>query len=615
MTTAAAPKAESSLLHAALSYARAGIPVFPLIPRDKKPLIPKEEGGSGYKDATTDETIIRAWWKACPRANIGIPTGPASGFWLLDVDGDKGRKTLNQLREKHPDDWPITRASRSGREEGGTHFLFLHRAGVQNNLKIERLDSGLEVKADGGYLVAPPSIHPTGRAYAWENEEPIVDAPAWLLEIVCNGRPGAHQREDRGAQNPNGHGYFSPPIPENARNTTLTSLAGTMHRRGMTRETILTALRSENEIRCQPPLPDSEVEKITNSITSYQNGGGLTVINGGPLSTAATPTHVSKRSVTMRELLEMELPVREALSDPPIFMQRSQGMIYGERGVGKSWMVHGLCLGLATGTPFMRFAFPKPRKVLLVDGEMLMTDIQDRLRLLRRSLNIAPSVNDDNLDVLAADFEAQGLSPLHTPEGQAQVEEHLDGVDIVFFDNISALFGGLEENDATAWNVAAEWLMGLKRRGIATTLTHHAGRSNKNPRGTSRREDPLDFVMGITRPDDYDPGSAENKFVVRFTKSRGVQGSGVEKFEGRIIKLSETDIRVESGEAIDDELRDLAYLLSEGKSIRAAAKEMHLSPSRVNRLRDKAIKAGLFRPANTSQEPTAPDPFSARVKQ
>src|SRR5260221_12533215 len=78
------------LLDAALAYAAQGIPVFPLAPGMKVPAISKDEGGRGFHDATTDTERIRRWWKRWPRANIGIPTGSASGWVVIDIDPRHG---------------------------------------------------------------------------------------------------------------------------------------------------------------------------------------------------------------------------------------------------------------------------------------------------------------------------------------------------------------------------------------------------------------------------------------------------------------------------------------------------------------------------------------------
>jgi len=105
----------------ALEYVRKGLPVFPCSPLDKKPLTPH-----GFKDATTDEAQIRAWWGGWPNAMIAAPTGPASGAWVLDPDVDPvkqldGIAILNQLVAQHR---PLPQTLTSITPRGGKHLFF-----------------------------------------------------------------------------------------------------------------------------------------------------------------------------------------------------------------------------------------------------------------------------------------------------------------------------------------------------------------------------------------------------------------------------------------------------------------------------------------------------------
>ena len=121
---------------------------------------------------------------------------------------------------------------------------------------------GLDLKAEGGYVVAPPSLHASGRRYAWvDRGEGIRVVPDWLAGIVNASK------SHNGAQGP-----LSETIPEGERNNTLTSLAGTMRRRNMSRDTILAALESENATKCAPPLADEEVAGIAASAARYEPG-------------------------------------------------------------------------------------------------------------------------------------------------------------------------------------------------------------------------------------------------------------------------------------------------------------------------------------------------------
>lgn len=237
------------VLDAALSYADRGWPVFPV--RGKIPLTPH-----GVKDATKDHTTIREYWNKWPDANIGIATGLSSRLVVLDIDGVEGENSLREL-EAQFGKVPATLEARTG--NSGRHLYFENRDErivVRNSSSA--LGRRLDVRGEGGYVVAPPSVHgTTGQRYQWINQEPPSPVPVW----IAAGKPSLRLAFDRP----------QPParIRDGARNATLASLAGTMRRRGMTQDAIEAALLAENTSRCDPPLAETEVRSIARSISRY----------------------------------------------------------------------------------------------------------------------------------------------------------------------------------------------------------------------------------------------------------------------------------------------------------------------------------------------------------
>ncbi len=161
------PEGDSNpFLAAALSYAARGWRVHPLRPRDKLPTLRRWP-----ERASTDPDTIRRWWAKEPTANIGIATG--SGLLVLDVDGDEGRESLNG---RH---LPPTPTAMTGK---GVHYYYQG----SGSCKVAFLP-GLDIRGDGGYVVAAPSIHPdTGAAYSWADgmspdDLPLAPAPQWLV--------------------------------------------------------------------------------------------------------------------------------------------------------------------------------------------------------------------------------------------------------------------------------------------------------------------------------------------------------------------------------------------------------------------------------------------------
>jgi Bifunctional DNA primase/polymerase, N-terminal len=168
----------SSRVLAALSYAQQrGWPVFPLI--GKRPLVTR-----GFYQATTDEACIHAWWTRWPWANIGIPTGTRTGIWVVDVDArHDGFASLQKITAHAPLD-PTATVRTGG---GGLHLYFARRTDLDFPIKNATEFAGyhgIDLKVDGGYVVAPPSRHASGGYYHWLNDLPPARFPDVFVEFA-----------------------------------------------------------------------------------------------------------------------------------------------------------------------------------------------------------------------------------------------------------------------------------------------------------------------------------------------------------------------------------------------------------------------------------------------
>lgn len=186
----------SAILEAALTYARMGLPVFLLKPRSKFPYAkPNPEEGEpghfcpapphqhGFKDATTDLVVIEAWWREHPHANLAGTTG--HGLDVLDPDGPVGEATLATLVAKR---WPLPETCEVRTSPGHRH-LYFRSAGWPCTTAI--LGPKLDTRGKGGYVLLPPSIHPSGAVYTWTNLSEPAAAPAWLTALLVRPEPVA----------------------------------------------------------------------------------------------------------------------------------------------------------------------------------------------------------------------------------------------------------------------------------------------------------------------------------------------------------------------------------------------------------------------------------------
>lgn len=161
----------------AIEYGKYGFAVFPLLPRSKAPMTER-----GFHDAAKDEAAITALWNNRTNCNLGIATGDVSGFFVLDIDADKGgEESLRELESKYGS-LPETLISLTG--GGGRHFLFKVPNGTKISCSIGKLARGIDIRGNGGYIAAPPSVHPNGTSYTWDDRHGIADAPAWLIRLI-----------------------------------------------------------------------------------------------------------------------------------------------------------------------------------------------------------------------------------------------------------------------------------------------------------------------------------------------------------------------------------------------------------------------------------------------
>jgi hypothetical protein len=251
----------STLLNAALEYAANGWHVFPLKEADKRPATAR-----GFQDATTDPDQIRTWWGRNPRYNIGIATGADSGFVVLDTDNPDAEEYATMQG-----DTP-TRCQTTAK---GRHRLYKHPGTDTRNTTALHGVAGLDVRGDGGYIVAAPSVHPTGAVYAWENDNDLAPLPEWITR----------KPEPEHTSVGNGTGASADRYAQAALNNELAALARCQN--GTRNDTLFRVCRRVNEFVLAGRLPESvftEIEtvaqrtglpekEITATIASARAGG------------------------------------------------------------------------------------------------------------------------------------------------------------------------------------------------------------------------------------------------------------------------------------------------------------------------------------------------------
>ena len=229
---------------------------FPVGP-DKKPFA----GTRGFKDASADAAHLREAFGQRANANVGVATGVASGIFVVDVDvkdlGMSGFEAFEQANGK----LPATLMSIT--PSGGRHYYFRMPVGVviRNTTNLD--DLKIDIRGEGGYVLAPPSFLRSGGNYVWANDLPIAEAPAWLIaRLTAND----HRRRQVGPS-PTRQGDVY--VGEGGRNDAAFKLACQLHRDQLPEDAVYAAVYAWNQTNCTPPLDRSELDRTIASALTY----------------------------------------------------------------------------------------------------------------------------------------------------------------------------------------------------------------------------------------------------------------------------------------------------------------------------------------------------------
>lgn len=342
-------------LEAAIKYVNDyGWAVFPVRP-DKKPYTP-----NGCKDAKKDIGAIKHWWKKWPDALVGVATGSASNMIVIDEDIDetKGLDGYHEVASWEHDNQPLPETVQSITGRGGYH-LFYHYTGSDIGNRTGILD-GVDVRGEGGYIIAPPSRHPNGKLYEWEYSPEDIKM-ADLNDAVRAFLAIGNTAEEN-------HFHLPDKIKNGVRNDTLFKLACSLQSKGIPDDGILATLRSVNQTNCETPVEEDELKRIIKSIGKFDKG---------VIVQAEQTEEKPKQPKTFRKLKTADGLMAKDIPDPETFigvgnelplLVEGTCILSAKPKLGKSWFALALCIAVANGDDFLGY---KTRKssVLYLDLE------------------------------------------------------------------------------------------------------------------------------------------------------------------------------------------------------------------------------------------------------
>jgi len=417
--------------------------------------------GNGVHSATTDLSELEAWWRDNPCANIGIAT--SAEFSILDIDAKNGGLNTFATLENQYGAEAFQSPYRVRTGGGGLHIAFRSPPGTRSR---NPLLPGIDYKAEGGMIVAPYSRHRSGNLYLFEPSPPNVDLsmlcslPAELLASRTNVQPSVATSSGK--------------IGVGGRNSTLTSIAGKLREKGIGGAAIEAALRSLNQIVCETPLPDTELQRVVASVATYAAGvqPAIAFIGADELVAAVPPQvqWVVPGLVALGGITELSGQPKEA---------------------GKSTLIRAMVSAILSGASFLGMTTMRCSVLMLSeerDGSLSYALAQQgialpSLRLLQRHRIAGPVSWPDIVEASVAEMRK------------------LDAK-VLVVDTLSHwALGDSDENSASDALKAMEPLLRAAAEGIAIIIVRHMRKSGGETvtaaRGSSAITGAVDIVCTL----------------------------------------------------------------------------------------------------------------------
>ncbi len=292
-------------------------------------------------------------------------------------------------------------------------------------------------------------------------------------------------------------------------------------------------------------------------------------------------TSTSLPRLSAPDFVATDIPKRRTILDP-ILTSKTLALLYGPRGLGKTFVALGIAWAAASGKSFLGWQASRPHRVLYIDGEMAADELKQRL------LMFGPP--PPTLELMVADLHRGPTPDLAYARGFIELHRNWGDPELVVIDNLASL-AGFTTGDTDRWHELQQGLTMQRRRGRAVLVVHHANKEGLQ-RGTSRREDLVDLVMAMRRPHDYDPRQGA-RFEIHFEKARGLFGEAVEPVEARLATDELGKPRWYWQPATVSELDRVVTLLRDGLTGDEIARELGMARTTAYRLRTRALETGL----------------------
>lgn len=295
--------------------------------------------------------------------------------------------------------------------------------------------------------------------------------------------------------------------------------------------------------------------------------------------------------LSIGEWLSLEIPPPVILMEPWLIAETAT-MVYGPRGVGKTYFGLGLAMSLGAGIPFLGWNCSERVPVAYFDAEMPAWAVEGRMREVLAGLGLDAEAHEPDMRLLSSTLRyskiGETIPDLATPEGQGFIEDHIGNARVTILDNLSTLVKSGDENTAESWQTIQDWIFRLRGQGVAVIFFHHSGKGG-DQRGTSRREDILDTVIKLEKAEEREvPAGVDGLgLVFRATLSKGRHLTGPDCTPkivwGEIEKGVRASFRWQRAGQVNDDAIIAARRNDPNTTVRQLAEMTGMSKSAVGR--------------------------------
>lgn len=462
----------------AAGYVDSGWSILPVRPDEKRPFM---TNWLQYTKTRATKPMVESWFANLAGAGVGAVTGRISNMVVLDVERECPY-SLEELLKKYP----TQMVARSG--GGGYHLFYQYPTNQSRVANRVRIFDGADLRADGGFIVLPPTMHPSGNRYEWVKRGPLGAFPVALLELQAQPR----------AQ---GDGWITEAlrgVSEGGRNDTCARLAGYFFKKGMNYDIVEALLLDWNE-RNEPPLPVGEVRTTIKSIERSHVGADQQFTQVQFTDDRASTDAVPESSFGVMKMADyvkgyggegVSWLVDDWLPDKSITFLVSPPESY------KTWLLLDLAVSVSAGVPFLgRFQVNNPGPTLIIQQEDSHSGLTDRLALIvEQKLGLLPKLDGDSWSVPAMPDLPIFVHPdrqlrFDNPKVLEELEKQIETIKpkVILIDPLYSTTSSTDNYMADLANRMMVLKTWRDKYGCSFLIAHHS-KKNLDPDSTARED-------------------------------------------------------------------------------------------------------------------------------